>query len=164
MLTPRARRIVIGIALAVVAAPTAALVVLSFLSTRAPRLGVRDGRLLPCPDRPNCVSTQAVDPRRAMEPIRFTGSADAAMGRLRRVLQELPRATIVVDEPPYIHAEARSLLFRFVDDLEFLVDETEGTIHFRLASRVGRSDLGVNRRRAEAIRSAFEAIGKKRGE
>ena len=44
---------------------------------------------------------------------------------------------------------------RFDDDVEFVVDEQAGTIHFRSASRAGRGDLGVNRRRMEAIVAEF---------
>ena len=54
-------------------------------------------------------------------------------------------------------AEYRSLIFRFIDDVDFLLDEKEGVIHFRSASRVGYSDLGANRKRMERIRKAFQA-------
>ena len=67
-----------------------------------------------------------------------------------------PRITIVREEEGYMHAEARSLLFRFVDDVEFLLDADNRLIHVRSASRTGYSDLGVNRRRVERIRTAFE--------
>jgi len=40
----------------------------------------------------------------------------------------------------------------FVDDVEFLLDEKAGVIHVRSASRLGRSDFGVNRDRVETIR------------
>jgi len=43
--------------------------------------------------------------------------------------------------------------------VEFLLDDGSKTIHVRSASRVGYSDLGVNRRRVEAIRSRFDTLG-----
>ena len=52
----------------------------------------------------------------------------------------------------------RSLFFRFTDDVEFFVEVESGRVHFRSASRVGRSDLGVNRERMELIRSRFQAM------
>ena len=67
----------------------------------------------------------------------------------------MPRTRIAEDDGYYVHAEFRSRVFRFVDDVEFLLDDATGQIYFRSASRVGRSDLGVNRRRMEAIRDAF---------
>lgn len=44
----------------------------------------------------------------------------------------------------------------FVDDVEFYLDEDTKVIHVRSASRLGQSDLGVNRKRIETIRTEFE--------
>ena len=46
-----------------------------------------------------------------------------------------------------------SAVFRFVDDVEFEVDEAARVVHVRSASRVGRGDFGANRKRVEAIRA-----------
>ena len=78
------------------------------------------------------------------------------MKRLEAVLASQPRTTIVTRTENYLHAEARSRLFRFVDDVEFYVDSRDGVIQFRSASRVGHSDFGVNRARMQEIRRAFE--------
>ena len=43
----------------------------------------------------------------------------------------------------------------FVDDVQFLLDERARVIHVRSASRVGYWDLGVNRKRMEAIRREY---------
>jgi len=51
----------------------------------------------------------------------------------------------------YIQATARSSRFGFIDDMEFLYDPAAGLLHARSASRVGRSDLGMNRRRLTEI-------------
>jgi uncharacterized protein (DUF1499 family) len=128
---------------------------LSALAQRPENLGVNDGRLGPCPSSPNCVCSQDGGEQHAIEPITFDGDADAAWARLKRVLAEQPRTKIVVESEGYLHAESASLVFRFVDDVEFLLDRERGLIHVRSASRVGRSDLGVNRQRVEQIRQAF---------
>lgn len=94
-----------------------------------------------------------------MEPIRYTGSLEEARERLLRVLREHPRTTLVREENDYLKAECRSALFRFVDDVEFVFDDAGKWIHFRSASRLGRKDFGVNRKRMEEIRRAFEAAG-----
>ena len=65
-------------------------------------------------------------------------------------------------EERYIHTEFTSAFFRFVDDVEFLLDDGTRTIHVRSASRVGYSDFGVNRRRVEELRSRFDALNKER--
>ena len=116
---------------------------------------MRDGRLRPCPATPNCVSTQATDAPHRMPPIPFTGPPAEAMARLVRVVEGMPRARIVARERDYLRAEYRSLVFRFVDDVEFVVDSAAGVIHFRSASRVGRGDLGVNRRRMQEVTRRF---------
>lgn len=152
------RHLTIGIGLILILHLPVVLALMSLFCKRPDNLGVSDGRLAPCPDKPNCVSTQSDDPRHAIEPIEFSGSADAAMERLRHVLREQPRTQIISEQGRYVHAESRSRIFRFVDDLEFFVDDSESVIHFRSASRVGHSDLGVNRTRAESIRTAFERL------
>jgi len=78
------------------------------------------------------------------------------MSRLKAVLANQTRTQIVKEEGDYLHAECRSLIFRFVDDLEFYLDRRGKKIHVRSASRTGTYDWGVNRRRVEAIRKAFE--------
>jgi len=108
-----------------------------------------------CPDKPNCVSSQASDPAHWTDPLTYTGSAGDALQRLRSVLTAEKRVTFVKEEKNYLHIEVRSLIFRFVDDVEFLLDPAHRLIHVRSASRAGYSDLGVNRRRVERIRQAF---------
>jgi len=44
----------------------------------------------------------------------------------------------------------------FIDDVEFWQDPVAGVIQVRSASRLGQSDLGVNRRRIEEIRRRFK--------
>ena len=125
------------------------------LSSEPSNLGVVDGRLTPCPASPNCVSSQATDADHRMEPIRFAGTSDEALQRVKKLVEQMPRTKIVTLEDDYLHAEFRSAVFRFVDDVEFVVDPEARRVHFRSASRVGYSDMGANRRRMEKIRAAF---------
>jgi uncharacterized protein (DUF1499 family) len=46
----------------------------------------------------------------------------------------------------------------FVDDVEFLLDDSAKVIHVRSASRLGESDLGVNRKRIETIRAKLNEL------
>lgn len=119
-------------------------------------LGVTNGRLAECPDYTNCVSTQAADPEHHMNPIPFAQSAEQAQQQLEAAIQSMPRSRIVTSNTGYVHAEFSSLLFGFVDDVEVAIDEAEQLIHFRSASRAGRSDLGVNRKRMEQVRQGFQ--------
>jgi len=111
-------------------------------------LGVTEGRLSACPDRPNCVSSDAGAREHQIEAI--ADPSDAAWARLSQILGESDGATIVSQDDSYLHATFESALFGFVDDLE--LHRRPGEIAVRSASRVGYSDMGANRRRVELIR------------
>lgn len=122
------------------------------LSWKRPEgLGVRAGKLAPCKPTPNCVSSQAnpVDREHYIAPIH--GSIEA----VRDAVKSMPRTRLVVQETDYLHAEFRSRLLGFVDDVEFFFDGQ--VIHVRSCSRLGRRDFGVNRKRIEALRALVEA-------
>ncbi len=109
--------------------------------------------LSPCPSSPNCVSTQAHDQDHGIAPFRYQHNLAEAKAALKALVLSLPRTKLVEEEDAYLHIEVTSLLFRFVDDVEFVFDESSKTVQFRSASRTGYSDLGVNRRRMEEIRA-----------
>jgi len=117
---------------------------------------VQQNTLTPCPSSPNCVSSLSEDRKHFIEPLRYTGSLEEARQRLCEILEKTNCARVTLSEADYIRAEFRSRIFRFVDDMEFLFADQENTIHVKSASRIGYSDLGVNRKRVERIRTAFE--------
>ena len=120
-------------------------------------LGTPDGRLEPCPETPNCVSTQA-DPNDTghyMRPITFTGTTSEATEAIARTVEESPRARITRRSDGYVRAEFTSLVFRFIDDVEFSVDDEAKLIHFRSASRLGAADMGVNRARMTKLKETL---------
>ncbi|NOY68785.1 MAG: DUF1499 domain-containing protein [Deltaproteobacteria bacterium] len=125
------------------------------LGCAAPGLGVKDGRLSPCPGSPNCVSSQDTGKSHHIDPITYTCSAADARKALDLVLESMPACKIVSDSDSYIHATFKSRFFRFTDDVEFYFPKESGLIHVRSASRTGYSDLGVNRKRIEKIRKLF---------
>jgi uncharacterized protein (DUF1499 family) len=131
--------------------------VFSFSGTRPDNLGVKDGKLASCPSSPNCVSSQSPtsDSTHFIEPLTYTSSPEAAMQALKSVIQDMERTKIITEEKNYLYAEFTSALMGFVDDVEFYLDESAGVIHVRSASRLGESDLGVNRKRIEEIREKF---------
>lgn len=113
--------------------------------------------LPPCPDRPNCVSTEPTSAKQRMDPIPFDGSAEFAQARLCRAIEEMPGGSIDRRDPGYVHALFTSRLLGFVDDVDLVIDETAGVIRFRSASRSGHWDLGANRRRMNELRNRFLA-------
>lgn len=140
-----------------IAGSSACLLLLSVTASPPLNLGIRDGRLASCPDSPNCVSTQSEDREHWIAPLTVSSDAHNAIDALETIVLQLPRTQIVEKTPNYLRAEFKSALFRFVDDVEFYLEQESGRIHFRSASRVGQSDLGANRARMESIRSLFEA-------
>jgi uncharacterized protein (DUF1499 family) len=117
------------------------------------------GLLPPCPITPNCVSSQSKDSVQHIDPIKYSGmSKNEAMEKMIQLLESEKRCRIVKTDKGkfgYIHAEFRSFVFRFTDDVEFLFPPDQNIIDVRSASRLGISDLGVNRRRVEHIRGRF---------
>ncbi len=111
----------------------------------------RPAELAPCPNSPNCVSTKSKDPGRAMPPLPYLGSGRESLDRLVAIVLEMKRATIVASSPIYLHVKFRSALFRFVDDVEFVLEDSASVVHFRSASRTGYYDFGVNRKRMKEI-------------
>jgi uncharacterized protein (DUF1499 family) len=127
--------------------------VLSATSRRPGNLDVANGRLAPCPSSPNCVCSQDDDPGHHVEPIRYAGPDPVA--KLASVVGTMSGGKVITSSDDYLYAEFTSRIFRFVDDVEFQVDPASKVIQCRSASRAGHSDLGVNRKRIEAIRKAF---------
>lgn len=154
----RMTSLIAGLVAVLVLIPVIALAVLSWMSSPAPTLGLPNGQLTECGKSPNCVSSQASQSSQRVDPIRFEGDPVLARQQLQQVLQNRPRTRIVKAENDYLRAVATSRLFRFQDDLEFLIDAQAREIHVRSASRAGHSDLGVNRRRVEEIRATFETL------
>jgi len=125
-----------------------------------PNLGVREGRLRPCPLSPNCVSSQSTDREHYVEPLSYSSPKPGAMAALKKIILQKKRTKIVNETGTYLHAEFTSALWRFVDDVEFSFDESAKLIHMRSASRVGHSDFGVNRKRVEDIRKSWTSSGR----
>ena len=155
--TPRPwpRRMII-VVLVLVILPVAFLASRSILSPTPAISKPVDGGLRGCPQSPNCVCSNAEDDEHHIEALRLRGDAETAMTRLRDVIQSFPRAKVVDADGTWMHAEFTTLVFRYVDDVEFLVDSDAGEIQVRSSSRTGYSDLGANRSRVEAVRAAWD--------
>jgi uncharacterized protein (DUF1499 family) len=138
-------------------------------------VGINNGHLESCPSSPNCVVSHRLlrrkttepavtvgqdgDEEHTIDPITYSGDRADARETLLKVLSVLPRTKVVDRADNYVKAESTSRIFKFVDDVEFYFPEDENVIHVRSASRVGESDLGVNRRRIEQIRLAMQDLG-----
>ena len=138
---------------------------LGFLLGTAPTdLGARDGKLKPPSPTENSVTSQAAlypdHPQRGyadIAPLAVKGDGPATMARIKAIVQGMDGAKVVKSEPDYLYAQFATRLMKFVDDVEFWFDPAKNVIEVRSASRLGRKDLGVNRKRVEAVRAALAA-------
>jgi len=118
-----------------------------FAGKRPTHLGVKDGKLASCPNTPNCVSSQSEDSKHTIDPLPYV-----SITQIKKVVENMERTTIIEENDHYLYAEFKTKLMGFVDDVEFYKDDSNQVVHIRSASRLGQSDLGVNRKRVETIR------------
>ena len=133
-------------------------------STPPTDLGVRDGKLKPPSMTENSVTSQAAlypdHPQRKyadIAPLPVKGDGPATLARIKAIVEGMDGAKVVKSEPDYLYAQFTTRLMKYVDDVEFWYDPAAKVIQVRSASRVGRGDMGVNRKRIEAVRAALEA-------
>lgn len=130
--------------------------------TRPTDLGLKDG-MLKAPKKGywNVVSSYAARQPHTdyhiIAPIKFSGSGKDAFARLEAVVRSMPGASVITRQDQYLYAQFQSKLLKFTDDVEFVLDEPAGVIQMRSASRLGRKDFGVNRKRLEEIRARLNA-------
>jgi uncharacterized protein (DUF1499 family) len=135
-------------------------------TTAAPSSFGRGAPLSACPgNKPNCVSSLNSEAEFQALPFNFSGTADSAMTRLKAAIATEPSVEIVFADAKRLDVTFKTALFGFRDDASFAVhpiqepeNQVQGRIDFHSKSRVGYSDLGVNRKRIERIRAAFSAI------
>ncbi|MEI6692412.1 MAG: DUF1499 domain-containing protein [Chlorobium sp.] len=113
-----------------------------------------NGKLRPCPGTPNCVSSENNNPLFHVAPITFNTTPESAWVTLKQIIIE-QGGTIQDEGKEYIWSTFTVSLFGFIDDVEFRLSATEKMIHVRSSSRLGISDLGVNRGRVEQLRTLF---------
>jgi uncharacterized protein (DUF1499 family) len=112
--------------------------------------------VIACPtDKPSCISSVNAEKEFNAPVFTYEGDAEAALIALKKAIATEPRAEIVFEDNQRIEVVFKSFIFRYRDDVVFVIHPETKTIDFRSKSRVGYSDLGVNRERIERLRSAF---------
>ena len=122
-----------------------------FAWQRPDNLGVSDGALAPCKRTPNCVSSQA-DPADA----RALHRADhaAAMAAVRKRGASRCRGRTIVSRDAELPLRRVPQQAAAASSTTSSSSSTAAAIHVRSASRLGRRDFGVNRKRVERLRAA----------
>jgi uncharacterized protein (DUF1499 family) len=126
--------------------------------TRPTNLGVHARQLAPCPSTLNCINSQSQDTAHRIEPFTYNSSPQEAMANLKTALQSFRRVKVIAQTDDYLYAEFTIPVVGFVDDVEFLLDKDAKVIHVRSASRLGESDLGVNRKRIETLQAKLNSL------
>jgi uncharacterized protein (DUF1499 family) len=126
----------------------------------ARKTGLVDGKLQPCPAKQVCVSTMSPkeDDLHYIEPLTYKDSSLDAMNRIVQIIKSLKRTKILEKTETYLRVVFTTALFRFKDDVEFLINDEEKLIHFRSQSRIGGYDWNANRNRMEKFRVLFDKI------
>jgi uncharacterized protein (DUF1499 family) len=120
--------------------------------------GMQNGEFLSSPNTPNWVSSMVEDKVHAIAPIEYIGiDRQEAIKKILAILDKEERCRVITIKADYIHAEFRTKIFRFVDDVEFYFPPDREIIHIKSAARLGKGDLGVNRKRMELLREKFAA-------
>jgi uncharacterized protein (DUF1499 family) len=126
-------------------------------NTRIPGgLGVHEGKLSPVPTSPNAVSSQSEDPDKKVEPIPFQGGLKESIEWIKEGLRAYGSIEILEEEENYIHAVHTTGKMKYKDDIEFYFDDESALIQFRSASRIGYSDMGLNRQRYDRFRELLK--------
>ncbi len=108
-----------------------------------------------CPDTPNCVGSESSRSAQMVERFSIEHSSGNTLQILATIIEAQAGATIVKQNETYLHAEYTTKLMRYIDDVEFLLSDNGQSLQVRSASRLGKSDLGANAERVEALRSLF---------
>lgn len=131
------------------------LIGISLASCASPDKGVGPtAKMAPCPSSPNCVSSLAPksDAEHYIAPL-----PTVSLPHVREtIMAQIGFHTLEADEPTYLHVTFKSRWRGYIDDVEVSVGP-DGTLQVRSASRTGYSDLGVNRKRVDALRNALSA-------
>jgi len=118
--------------------------------------GLVEGMLSKCPNKPNCVCSEYKDDaNHYIDPISIPQNITLdTFLLLKNVIQDMG-GNVLIENDNYLAATFTSAIFKFVDDLEIRIDSAQKAIHIRSASRVGYSDMGVNKKRTELLKKLF---------
>lgn len=119
-------------------------------------IGFENGHLKACGNKPNCVSSQAdTESEYYIDPIKDS-NIESVWDNINVMLPDMG-LKLENSQENYLHFTEKSKVFGFTDDVEFLLNTEEGLIEVRSQSRVGYSDMGVNRKRLEKIKQAVSS-------
>ena len=134
---------------------------IAYLSKSTPIPGLVSNQLTKCSAKPNCVCSEyKSDTAHFIEPIKYSMTDNSELSsNIKNIIQSM-NGNLIFETNLYIAATFKSKLFGFTDDFEIRIDSENKLIHVRSASRVGRSDMGKNKKRVIEFTNKFSAISK----
>ncbi len=114
-------------------------------------LGMKNGQFKPLSSKPNGVSSQAEDTTKFVKALSFIGDVETTKDHLLEACESFGKCTVMVNEEDYMHVVFTTGTMKYRDDVEFYFDKTNEIVHYRSESRIGYSDMGLNKERYEAI-------------
>lgn len=132
---------------------------LAYKSHKGAAPGLTNNQLSPCPDTPNCLNSEYPnDTAHFIDAMTFKNESRTEISQQIQHVIKNTGGTITQVTNNYIAAEFSTQLFRYVDDFEIRIDNEANLIHFRSASRVGKSDFGTNLKRIEMIKRELALV------
>jgi len=122
-------------------------------------IGIVNSMLTPCPESPNCVSSDSLDESHYVPAFKLEANAELVWSEIKVYLQAQHNMEIMTETTDYLYVESTSSLMRFVDDFELHLRLKDGIIAVRSASRLGKSDFGVNKQRVDDLYKALNDKG-----
>lgn len=119
-------------------------------------VGVVDHHLKPLRDTPNGIASVTDQPSKQVESLPIIGSVDRSFDLVVQAANSYGEVTVQRRTANYMHLVFTTKLMRYKDDVEWLVNE-QGTIDVRSQSRIGKGDMGENRKRYQHIRAYYLA-------
>ena len=130
---------------------TCSIVLTACTGARPHNLGIVNSTLVPCPESPNCVSSDSLDVSHYVPAFKLEASSEQVWSEIKLYVQSQENMEIVRELKDYLYVESTSFFMRFVDDFELHLREKDGIIAVRSASRYGKSDFGVNKERVDDL-------------
>jgi uncharacterized protein (DUF1499 family) len=121
-------------------------------------LGVKDGKLAPMPSSPNAASSQSDEAYYKVEPLPLKADLAKTKAALLAAVESYGGGKVIEETETYIYVVFTTPTMKYKDDLEFYISESEGLVHYRSSSRIGYSDMGLNRTRYNEIAKLYSEI------
>ena len=119
------------------------------------KLGVSHGRLSELPNSPNGVSTQTAQADKLVDVLKYKEDCEVTRSKIKEICLSFGNATLEAENEFYMRFVFTSGKMKYNDDVEFFFDDEKKIIHYRSNSRVGYSDMGLNKERYLKIVDAY---------